>query len=231
MTRQQRRAAERQARQLARQGFTAELSETSPEQISPAFSPASVSPSKIAANRANSALSTGPKTAVGKAASSQNARQHGLYSKSLFIPGEDPAEFENMRAALVAEHQPGTETEAFFVNQMAEQMWRLRRARAFEAQVLSSPEFNMSHMNAALRFTASAERGFHKAFKLLRELQAERGFVPQTPQAAAASMPQNAPMSTLPDESELPHSASMPHSQAVQIINEPMVGFDPATQS
>ncbi len=50
--------------------------------------------------------SSGPKTEQGKAAASQNSFKHGLYSKALIIPGEDPALFEALRTDLAAEHRP-----------------------------------------------------------------------------------------------------------------------------
>jgi hypothetical protein len=51
---------------------------------------------QIAANRRNAALSTGPKSQRGKLASSQNARQHGLYSATSILPAD---EFERFEAA------------------------------------------------------------------------------------------------------------------------------------
>ncbi len=142
---------------------------------------------RMRANQANSQLSTGPATPEGKAASSRNSFKHGLCSKQLVIPGEDPAELDALKASLFAEHQPACETEAILVNEMAEQFWRIRRARAFEANLLQA-EFNLSHMNAAQRLMSSAERGFHKALKTLRELQKARGFVPQNQVASGADL-------------------------------------------
>jgi hypothetical protein len=151
MSRQQRRAAERQAQKENRPSI----------------------------NKANAQLSTGPKSAEGKATSSRNSFKHGLYSKELCIPGEDPAALDALKADLRSEHQPATETEAILVNEMAEQYWRLLRGRIFETNLYAKGEFVIAHVNAAQRLMASAERGFHKALKTLRELQKARGFVPQ----------------------------------------------------
>ena len=134
-------------------------------------------------NRANSQRSTGPRSATGKARSSQNSFKHGLYSKQLVLPDEDPAELDAVRADLRAEHQPINETEAILVNELAEQFWRLRRMRELEADALSDYERLGSWLKTGFlamiqRIMASAERGFHKALASLRSSQKERGFVP-----------------------------------------------------
>ena len=48
---------------------------------------------QINANRQNAQKSTGPKTAEGKAAVSQNAVKHGLFAQSL-IYGENEADYK-----------------------------------------------------------------------------------------------------------------------------------------
>jgi hypothetical protein len=66
---------------------------------------------------------------------------------------------------------------------MAEQFWRLRRARAMEASLLDSDKVLIPHLAAIQRMMSSAERGFHKALRALRQLQKDRGFVPQKEQS------------------------------------------------
>ena len=62
-----------------------------------------------AANRANAQKSTGPRDT---AASSQNARKHGLLSKYLhFETDEERQEFEELLLQLEEEHQPVGVTE------------------------------------------------------------------------------------------------------------------------
>ncbi len=63
-------------------------------------------------NRENAQKSTGPKTEEGKAKSSQNRFKHGVYSKQVVAPGEDPAELDELRGKLRDEHQPANTTEA-----------------------------------------------------------------------------------------------------------------------
>ena len=48
---------------------------------------------KIESNRQNALRSTGPRTSEGKAASSKNALRHGLLSKQVTLPDEDPDAF------------------------------------------------------------------------------------------------------------------------------------------
>ena len=134
-------------------------------------------------NRANSQHSTGPKTAEGKAASSENSFKHGLYSSQLVIPGEDPAALDALKADLRAEHQPANTTEELLVNEIAEHFWRIRRYRRMEAASLALPNevlvvALMEYLPLYQRFMSASERGLHKSLTALRQLQKDRGFVP-----------------------------------------------------
>lgn len=88
---------------------------------------------RIAANRVNAQLSTGPITAHGKAASSQNATRHGLLSARLFIDDEDPAEFHVVCAELARSLKPVGAIEAALVERIAVSLWRQRRLVQAEA--------------------------------------------------------------------------------------------------
>jgi hypothetical protein len=81
---------------------------------------------------------------------------------------------------------------------MAEQYWRLRRARRLEAELLSSDNIVLSHLTAIQRMMSSAERGFHKALTALRQLQKDRGFVPANSVGAPAGIDQTEPHPTEP---------------------------------
>jgi len=140
-------------------------------------------PAQIAANQANSQKSTGPTSPAGKARSSRNSFKHGLYSKDLVLPNENPAELDQLRASLRAEHQPINSTEEMLVNDLAENFWRLRRMREFETRAMLPENIVDWHQTGLLavvqRTMASAERGFHKSLTALRRLQKDRGFVPR----------------------------------------------------
>jgi hypothetical protein len=159
---------------------------------------------RAAVNRANAQKSTGPKTEQGKAASSQNSFKHGLYSKAVIVPGEDPAKFEALRADLASEHRPVGLTEEMLVDEIAQHYWRMKRYRALEAQMYKSKGLTENGATAIdtnnlvrcielgiftslQRVLNSAERSFYKALNTLRELQKARGFVSaQAGKAAAA---------------------------------------------
>ena len=53
-------------------------------------------PAQLAANRANAQRSTGPRSVEGKSVSRFNALQHGADAASPIIPGEDPAEYQEL---------------------------------------------------------------------------------------------------------------------------------------
>ena len=93
---------------------------------------------QLQANRANAKQSTGPRSQGGKARSRLNSRKHGLTAKTLIIVGECADDFDQLRAELMAEHDPQSALEAELVERLAGILWRLRRAPFFEAAILSS---------------------------------------------------------------------------------------------
>ena len=82
---------------------------------------------RLAANRANALLSTGPITSNGKAMSSSNATKHGLLSTKLFLDDEDPAEYETLLADLERSLNPVGAVESALVARIAVTLWRQRR--------------------------------------------------------------------------------------------------------
>jgi hypothetical protein len=116
-----------------------------------------------------------------------NLSQYSLPSEKLALSDEDPGALDTLKAKLRAEHQPVNETEEILVNEMAEQFWRLRRARVLETSLLDSDKVMIPHLAAIQRMMSSAERGFHKALRALRQLQKDRGFVPQKEQSGSLS--------------------------------------------
>jgi len=60
-----------------------------------------------------------------------NAVKHGAFAKILFLPWEDPRDFEKLHADLVAEWKPVGPTEQDAVFSIAKGMWRKRRIQYF----------------------------------------------------------------------------------------------------
>jgi hypothetical protein len=113
-------------------------------------------PAQAIASKANSRLSTGPKTAEGKAASRFNPLRHGLTSEHLIIPGENPEDFDSLLSEIRTAWAPANPDEESLVSKVAEHEWRLMRARRVETATLSiyierlidEPEARGSHDRA-----------------------------------------------------------------------------------
>ena len=93
---------------------------------------------QIRANQENGRRSNGPATPEGLAASSRNALKHGLCSRSVLLPEEDPDAFHELLASLHIEHQPVGAHEEYLVRQMAVSQWRMDRLQRIEAGLLAS---------------------------------------------------------------------------------------------
>ena len=136
-----------------------------------------VSAAKLAANRANAQLSTGPKTPDGKARVAKNALRHGLTSKDLIVAEDEREEFDSLRAGLLAEVSPETTLETLLFEQLLQAAWNLRRIRRLEAQLYDGVTDPLADgaletkINTLARHQARHERSFHRA---LRELKALR---------------------------------------------------------
>ena len=148
--------------------------------------------SKSDTARLNGAHSKGPKTARGKARSSQNAIKHGLAGRYLLMPGESSRGFNRLLAAHCDCYRPEGEVELDLVRAMALARWRLHRLSILEPRVLDNeldafrkdacPELNRlahaffksSNYNALpllMRYEAALTRTHERAFKHLTEIQ------------------------------------------------------------
>ena len=92
----------------------------------------SISDRKLEANRNNSQLSTGPRTEEGKQRVRFNARRHSLTGQVALLPAEEYKAVEAFCAKLIAHFQPGSAWEMQLAREIAEDTWRLNRARAVE---------------------------------------------------------------------------------------------------
>ena len=96
------------------------------------FTNSPISPAQLLANRANAQLSTGPRSEIGKAASSKNAVKSALTGRSVLLPSDDRDQY----AALLAEFQQGLKPvgqfECELVQIIVDCYWRLRRIQELE---------------------------------------------------------------------------------------------------
>ena len=94
-------------------------------------------PARLAANRRNAQLSTGPKTEEGKARARANAVKHGLTGAGIALPGEDAEAVAALFDAVRDELAPGSVVGAFLAQQVALAMVRCGRAARGEAALVA----------------------------------------------------------------------------------------------
>jgi len=134
---------------------------------------------QIAANQANSQLSTGPKSESGKAVAARNNFRHGLTPRSEFwvLPCESQTDYLKLLAQFQQEHQPETPTEEALVQAMAEHHWLRHRAMRLEEACFdftTGQIIDERKLALYLRYQATHERAFHKALNDLLKLRAEK---------------------------------------------------------
>jgi hypothetical protein len=91
---------------------------------------------QINANRENAQKSTGPVTAEGKAAVSQNAVKHGLFAVQDVVTTESQAEFDAMREQMLADLAPAGAVESVLAQRVISLVWRLKRAETMQTQAV-----------------------------------------------------------------------------------------------
>jgi hypothetical protein len=94
---------------------------------------------QLAANRANAARSTGPKTPEGKARSAQNAVKHGFTASTFTVVRlEELKEIANLKADLVSVYQPVNAQELFALERMALAQQSMLRAARLESGLFTN---------------------------------------------------------------------------------------------
>jgi hypothetical protein len=179
---------------------------------------------QVAANRLNALKSTGPRTAEGKAVSSQNAFQSGLDAESQFVYGENQDEFAVLQREYMERFRPVSPEERFQIDNLIRCEWMLRRffrveAHLWEYHVIRASRSEGTPLGESFdkastvfmrlqRRVTLTEKAYNAAYAELQRLRAERTPVSSTGasnQPAAASDPNStgqpfSPAQLSPDE-------------------------------
>jgi hypothetical protein len=143
----------------------------------------------------------GAKTEEGKALVSKNAIRHGLLSREVLLKSEDAKTLDELRHSITTELAPHGEMEAFLVDRLVADMWRMRRALVVErhcgeaakekvkgelfgdsiygskeglAQSIEAAPFTDYRSDKVLRYLTTIERSFFRTFHELQRIQAAR---------------------------------------------------------
>jgi hypothetical protein len=103
--------------------------------------------SQINANRLNAKHANGATTPEGQATSSKNAMKHGLLSKDMLLPDEDPEALATLAQGLDVALAPVGRLETILVNRIISLRWRLRRMAKAERAILTSHQVGILGMN------------------------------------------------------------------------------------
>jgi len=98
---------------------------------------AEVTDAQLAANRANAAKSTGPRTGEGRRRSSLNAIRHGLTGQTVVLPNEDMEAYLRHSKEIVDSLRPETPVERQLAQRWADQQWRLNRVPSITEAMLA----------------------------------------------------------------------------------------------
>lgn len=142
---------------------------------------ATPSPAQIDANRANAQLSTGPVTPEGKAASSQNARKHGLTAARVILQSDaDREAFFTLESELRDQLQPAGRIEELYFAQILVSSWQIERCDQLHVELAETgtdPLLDATQSTIVKRIEAyyrRNERSLARAMRQLKELQSER---------------------------------------------------------
>jgi len=100
-----------------------------------AAEPEPISDARLAANRENAKLSTGPRTSTGKAKSRLNAIKTGLCSHVVVLPHEDAAVYQQYLDRRFNKFLAVGDDEIILVQAIVDNEWRLARIAPLEAGV------------------------------------------------------------------------------------------------
>ena len=160
-----------------------------------------LSDAQLAANKANAAFSTGPRTEPGKARSSRNALTFGLFTLNDFVRENEAEDYTKICTSLWTELSPEGSVEEIITTELMSATWRLRRCRMVEEDLAEITILNSTQedpdqkdpmqnpeteklQKSVDRARAQSHSIFHRCLNALRKVQTERGirnqFFPET---------------------------------------------------
>jgi mannose-6-phosphate isomerase-like protein (cupin superfamily) len=151
-----------------------------------------MTPAKLAANRANGQKSRGPRTDAGKQISARNARStHGFCSRNPQLSPEDEAAIDRIYAIFQGEYHPATAEEIATVREAAVSKWHRDRVSRIldQALALHNPVDSARALSGLYRHTAAAENRFFRSVAALSNLNSSRTETNEIAPANPASHP------------------------------------------
>ncbi len=97
----------------------------------------SISAARLAANRANAQLSTGPRSPESKAKTSLNAVKSALTGRTVLLHSDDVDEYQRYLTDYEKELQPVGRRESDLVQSIVDIIWRLRRIPGLETAIFA----------------------------------------------------------------------------------------------
>jgi hypothetical protein len=160
------------------------------------MSAAATSAAKLAANRTNATLSTGP---TDTSRTRFNGLAHGLTSKQTVIRGESQQEYDTFESNLRNQLAPVGETESLLADRIIAAAWRLKRFARIETSffnnridaiqeensdvdadaalaILFCDPAEMARMRLFLRYQTTVHREYDKARREFESAQAQRAY-------------------------------------------------------
>ncbi len=138
------------------------------------------STARAEASRRNGAKSKGPVSAAGKARSAQNARRHGLTSRTVVLATpEDRAAHAELARAVAERYRPEGALEEHWAARMVAALWRQTRleiieSRVLEAMIAGEEALGLPSLATVSRYRARIARDLAEARRELEALQERR---------------------------------------------------------
>ena len=88
---------------------------------------------QIRANRENAKRSEGARTPETKKVCSMNAVKHGLTARTIVLPHEQVAEYNQCVAIVFNQYKPATDMEKLVIQEVADNTWKLQRVAVYES--------------------------------------------------------------------------------------------------